>query len=152
MKDTELFARWARTLLDQIDRFMDQERKKQMLEECGRACALNFGSLEVAREAKEASRSIDEVLDRLNRHEGFWCGPWVRDGKQVTSVCDECGCPLVHAGFLQPTPVSCMCSLGWVKAVFEIIAGAPVQAKLEQAIGRGDPVCEFTVYLPSSGM
>jgi hypothetical protein len=45
-----------------------------------------------------------------------------------------------------------MCSLGWVKAVFEIIAGAPVQAKLEQAIGRGDPVCEFMVYLPASAL
>jgi hypothetical protein len=150
MKEIELFAQWVKTLLEQVERILDQDMKKQVLEECGRACARNFGSLEVAREVKASSRTIDEALEMLNRQEGFWCGPWIRDGKQVTSVCDECGCPLVHAGFLHPTPLSCQCSLGWVKAVFEIICGAAVQAKLNQAIGRGDPVCEFTVYLPSS--
>jgi hypothetical protein len=152
MKEIELFANWVKTLLEQVERTLDQEKKKKVLEECGRACARNFGSLEVAREAKARARSIDEALDLLNRHDGFWCGEWTRDGKQVTSVCDECGCPLVRAGFLHPTPLSCQCSLGWVKAVFEIIAGAAVEARLNQAIGRGDAVCEFVVYLPSSAV
>jgi hypothetical protein len=41
-------------------------------DELSRACARNFGSLEVARELKGASRNIDEALELLNRHEGFW--------------------------------------------------------------------------------
>ncbi len=42
---------------------------------------------------------------------------------------------------------TCYCSLGWVNAVFETILGKPVKVKLEQAIGRGDKVCKFTILL-----
>lgn len=39
----------------------------------------------------------------------------------------------------------CNCSRGWVKTVFGTVSGRPVEVELKQAIGRGDPVCEFVV-------
>jgi len=60
-------------------------------------------------------------------------------------VCQECGCPLVRAGLVELSPTLCLCSRGWVQAVFEAALAKPVEVELEQAIGRGDPACRFVV-------
>ena len=90
------------------------------------------------------------MLDLLNRQVP-WCGSWVRDGDVITSVCEQCGCPLVRAGWVRPSPAFCNCSRGWVKAVFETALGRPVEVELGQAIGRGDPVCRFLVRPKENG-
>ena len=42
---------------------------------------------------------------------------------------------------------TCLCSRGWVKAVFTEALEEEVEAELVQAIGRGDECCEFVVWL-----
>jgi len=69
----------------------------------------------------------------------------VRNQDAIACVCERCGCPLVNDGLVSSSPIFCSCSRGYVKAVFEVILGGPVVVELEQAIGRGDPVCRFVV-------
>ena len=54
--------------------------------------------------------------------------------------------PLVVAGYVDNSPTLCLCSRGWVKAVFTEALGEEVEVELVQAIGRGDECCEFMVH------
>jgi predicted hydrocarbon binding protein len=140
-----LFTEWAVALITGLNAEADDETKARVMEYCGRACAVTYGSVETAKTVRNDVKGIDEFLEEINRVDGFWCGTWVRDGNAVYSVCVSCGCPLVLGGLLEQSPVFCNCSRGWVKAVFEEVFGERVEVKLENAIGRGDPVCKFVV-------
>jgi predicted hydrocarbon binding protein len=141
----KLFKEWAAALLAGLDAEADDETKTRVMEYCGRACALTYGSLEKAKSIRNGVKGIDEFLEEISGVDGFWCGAWIRDGDAVYSVCTVCGCPLVLGGLVERSPIFCDCSRGWVKAVFEEVFREPVDVKLEQAIGRGDPVCKFVV-------
>lgn len=145
MEELELLRKWLETLVAGLDAEVDERTKALVMEHCGRACALHLGSVEKAKAIQHSTKETSELLDKLNQQEGFWCGRWVSDGDIIYSVCEECGCPLVRAGWVEPSPTFCNCSRGWVKAVFETVLGRPVKVELEQAIGRGDQVCEFIV-------
>jgi predicted hydrocarbon binding protein len=144
MEEGELLHKWLETLMAGLEAAVDERTRAKVMESCGRACAHHHGDMEKARAIKGSAQEIGERLAKLNR-QVLWCGSWVRDGETITSVCEECGCPLVRAGLVELSPTFCNCSRGWVKAVFETIWGRPVEVELKQAIGQGDPVCEFTV-------
>ena len=48
-------------------------------------------------------------------------------------------------GYLENSPTFCLCSRGWVKAVFTEALGERVDVDLVQSIGRGDECCKFVV-------
>jgi len=145
METSELLRNWLEMLITGLDTEVDAETRARVLKHCGRGCAIYHGSLEQAKAIQQVAQDIDGLLDTLNQQEGLWCGRWIRDGDIITSICEACGCPLVRAGLVKPSPTFCNCSPGWVEAVFEIVLRGPVTVELKQAIGRGDPVCEFTV-------
>jgi predicted hydrocarbon binding protein len=141
----ELLHKWVETLLGSLDAEADESSRARIMESYGRACALHYGDIEKARVIRHSAKDVDELVERLNQ-QILWCGSWVRDGDTITSVCERCGCPLVREGLVKLSPTFCICSRGWVKAVFETALERPVEVDLEQAIGRGDPVCRFLVH------
>ena len=145
METSELVRTWLEMLITGLDAEVDEETRARVLTHCGQGCALYHGSLEQAKAIQQSTQDIDELLDKLNQQEGLWCGRWIRDDAVIFSICEACGCPLVRAGLVKPSPTFCNCSRGWVEAVFEIVLGRAVAVELNQAIGRGDPVCEFIV-------
>lgn len=153
MEELELLSKWLAASMAGLAAEVDEGIRARVMEYCGRACALHFGSIETVRAIRSSVKDIDELLDELNQQKGLWCGRWVRDEGAISSVCEECGCPLARAGLVELSPTLCYCSRGWVKAVFEAALGGPVQVELEQAIGRGDQVCRFIVLPgdPSEG-
>jgi len=150
MGELELLRKWLAVLMAGLDAEVDERTRAQMMEYCGRACALHHGSIETVKTIQHTAKEIDELLDKLNQQKDFWCGRWVRDRDTIYSVCKECGCPLVRAGWVELSPTFCHCSQGWVKTVFETALGRPVEVELEQAIGRGDQVCKFIVRFDES--
>jgi predicted hydrocarbon binding protein len=140
----ELLREWVKTLLTGLEDKADAGTRARLLTACGKTCAVHHGDLEEARRLRGFSGGIDELLVELNRQVG-WCGEWRREGDTITSICTECGCPLVREGLVQLSPTFCECSRGFVKALFETVLDKPVMVELKQAIGRGDPVCEFAV-------
>lgn len=147
MEELGLLRTWIEGLVAGLDAETDEWTRAQVMKHCGRACALYHGDLEKARAIQHSARDVDEFLDTLNQQKDFWCGRWTRDGDTITSVCAECGCPLVRAGLVKRSPTFCDCSRGWVEVVFEAALARPVDVELKRAIGRGDPVCEFVVHL-----
>ena len=51
----------------------------------------------------------------------------------------------IIAGSIVKGPTFCLCSRGWVKAVFGEALGQEVEVEVVRAIGRGDECCEFVV-------
>lgn len=145
MTELELLKKWVRALMAGLDKEIDEKTKTRLMEYCGRACARHHKSIETVKKLQRKTKDIDELLDRLNQQKGFWCGEWMRKGKIIYSVCQECGCPLVRASLVEKSPTFCRCSLGWVKAVFEQALGIPIKVQLIQAKGKGDKVCKYIV-------
>jgi predicted hydrocarbon binding protein len=149
MKEKSLSSKLLSALMKGIDAEVDRQTRIRVMKHCGQACAVHHGSIAKVEAVRDSAEDLDQLLEQLNQDEDFWCGKWVRDGDTVRTVCKACGCPLVLGEMVDLSPALCDCSLGWVEAVFEVALGRPVKAELVQAIGRGDPVCEFVV-LPES--
>jgi len=122
---------------------VDEETRLRIMERCGEACA-ETGDLRIARKIAGETDDIDEIVARAN-DEIALCGEWVREGERITAVCTRCGCPLVRHGVVNLTGTFCLCSRGWVRAIFEALLRRPVEVELEKAIGFGDNVCKYNV-------
>lgn len=141
----DLLGKWIESLIESLDEFTDEKARKEIIEKCGRACALYHGETEKINAIKRQRKNLEEVLDQMNQ-EGMWCGDWIKEGNIIYSTCKRCGCPLVKSGIIKLSPTFCYCSCGWVKSIFEDILEEPVRVELKKAIGRGDNVCQFVVH------
>jgi hypothetical protein len=128
---------------------VDPETRMKIMELCGEACAREevYGSaIEIA--ARIAKEEVDEgrIIGRANE-EILWCGKWARKGETIQCTCTKCGCPLVRNEVVRLTGMFCYCSRGWVKTIFVTLLKKPVRVELEKAIGFGDDVCRYVVYM-----
>lgn len=140
----ELLRKWVAGLLSALDAEVDRDTRARLLEACGAACAAHHDELDHAKDLPHLAGDLDAFVAELNQRVS-WCGAWRREGSAIVSVCERCGCPLVREGLIELSPAFCECSSGFVKALFETALARPVSVSLEQAIGRGDPVCRFVV-------
>jgi predicted hydrocarbon binding protein len=134
--------RWLPALIQGLDECTSEAQRIKILEYCGRACG--EADLEEVRRIREEARDQEHLLQLINERIA-WCGEWVWEDGKIRTVCAACGCPLVVEGYVENSPTFCLCSRGWVKAVFTEALGEDVEVELVQAIGRGDECCEFVV-------
>ena len=139
-----LLQKWVRKLLATLGGELDEKTRVKLLEACGRTCAEHHGDLARAANLKGRFDNLKALLEAVN-HEVEWCGAWRKEGDAIVSICERCGCPLVREGLIERSPMFCECSRGFVRALFETVLDRSVAVELRQAIGRGDPVCEFVV-------
>jgi predicted hydrocarbon binding protein len=135
--------RWLPALIKALDEYTTDEQRTRILEYCGRACGEH--DLEEVRRIHQEARDPEHLLQLINERIK-WCGEWVWEEGKIRTVCEACGCRLVVEGYLENSPTFCLCSRGWVKAVFTEALGEEVEVDLVQAIGRGDECCEFLVH------
>ncbi len=134
---------WMPALFEALDQYTTEEQRIKILEHCGRACGKP--DMDDVRRIREEAKDREHLLQLINERIK-WCGEWVWEDGKIHTVCTECGCPLVVAGYVDNSPTLCLCSRGWVKAVFTEALGEEVDVELLQAIGRGDECCEFLVH------
>lgn len=141
MSKKESTQRWVKNLIDSIDAHLDEETKRRVMESCGRACARG-GAVDAA---KACQGDLDKMLSTLKR----WIGEENvrKDGKVVYVVYDKCLCHLVADGPPRLPDTYCYCSRGWLKEMFETVAGKPVDVDLTESIKRGGEKCRFTIQL-----
>ena len=127
-----------------LEQHADESQQVRMMALCGYGCA--EPDLETLRKLKKQAKDQRRLLALINEHI-LWCGEWVWEGDHIRSTCGSCGCPLVRDYGLELSPTLCLCSRGWVEAIFTEAFGRPVDVSLVKAIGRGDECCEFSVHL-----
>jgi len=134
---------WLESTVSALEKSVDPETRREVLESCGRACACRSSMIADARAIRDSGRKIDEFLNKLSR-ETSGLVEWRREDETVHLVYKKCFCPLRREGFVS-APGFCDCSCGWIKEVFETATGKNVLVRLEETIGRGDPACKFLV-------
>jgi predicted ArsR family transcriptional regulator len=135
--------KWITTLMEGLDRNLDERTIAKILEQCGRQCQTQ-SFIKKARDLYQKSKSTDEFLDRLaqvNKH-------LHKEGDKVYLIYPKCYCSQVNKiprGRLSGT--YCNCSRGWAKALFEGAIGKPVEVIMEKSIINGDDQCKFRIIL-----
>ena len=123
---------------------LDDQAQQDIMEVCGKVCAIVTGNLAIANELAELPISLEEKLNRLNKSD-VWCARWDYDGEYFGAVCTHCGCPLVTEGVVELTGTMCQCSRGWVKTIFETLLQGEVAVDILDSIGLGGENCVFRV-------
>jgi len=138
---------WIAQLHKGIDQ-MDERTKAAIMRPAGISCASDLLSL-CQKYLDKKIESIEDLVTGWNivREKRHLMGKWVLEGKSITGVFSECGCPLVRSGLIELHPVQCYCSQGLMETIFSQVADRPVQVEIKRSIGRGDEVCEFFVKL-----
>ena len=135
--------KWIASLMEGLDKNVDEKTIAKILEQCGRECQTQ-SSIKKARDIYQKSKSTDEFVDRLakmNKH-------IYREKDKVYLIYPKCYCSQVNKlpkGKLSGT--YCNCSRGWAKALFEGATGKPVEVIMEKSIINGDDQCKFKIIL-----
>lgn len=128
------------TLMEALERRVDEKTRVELMEECGRACARRSGILGLAEKHKgDVKRFVAAMAERLGEENAFVEGDTVHWGYP------RCFCELVAEGPDRLPDAYCHCSVGWVLEVFETVAAKPVKVELVQSVKRGAASCRFLV-------
>ena len=135
--------RWITSLIDGLDKHVDEETRAMILEQCGRQCQ-SQAFIEKARRIYKKSQTMEEFLKAFSEvYENLHI-----EGNNVFIVYPKCYCSFVNkipSGTLSAT--YCNCSRGWAKELFEKVLGRSVEVVMEESIVNGDQQCKFRVIL-----
>lgn len=135
--------KWIIDLVAGLDKHVDEETRRKLLEECGRRCQSPM-FVKKAKSIYAKSKNLDDFLDKL----GKVYKHLHREGNDVYIIYPKCYCSQVNKipkGKLSGT--YCNCSRGWAKALFEGALGRPVEVKMEESIIGGGNQCRFKIIL-----
>ena len=132
---------WISNLMRSMDKHLDENKKIEIMEECGRVCAQN----NTKKEALKYQGQLDAWLIKMKE----WIGKenvWQEDNV-IKLTYNKCYCPIIQNS--QPGSLQnfCDCSRGWLKENFEAVLEGPVEVELEDSIMRGGKQCKFTIYV-----
>ena len=135
--------RWISCLIAGLDRYVDEDTRAKVLEQCGRQCQ-SQRFVKKARSIYQKAKDVDEFLGKFGKiYEHLH-----RQGDDVYVVYPKCYCSFVNkipSGQLSAT--YCNCSRGWAKELFEGALGRPVEVVMEESIVKGDDQCKFRIVL-----
>jgi len=156
-KKVEKAESWIKSVVDNLDRLLDEETKRKILNACGRACFIDaFG---VADDRKPSAERAQLSLSQLAK-----IGMEVRrDGDTITILYKwgtkqnpyglsmregYCMCPIAETGLPGLSRTFCECSAGYVKELLERATGMTVvEIEVLESLLRGGKDCRFKVVL-----
>jgi hypothetical protein len=131
-----------------LDRELDAETRRKIMESCGRQC-IGVSSLKKARRFEREARNLDDLLARLNEaHIGG--GHLRREGNVIQATYDRCYCGSVSKTKELFSATYCNCSCGWYRQLFETLLGKPILVELISSIIQGDERCQFLIHIHGS--
>jgi len=130
------------TLMENMEKQLDEKTRTKLMEDCGRACARRGGMFKMAQECRGNVKKFIEIsAGQLGKENVFL------DGDTVHWGYPRCFCELVAEGPARLPGTYCRCSVGWVLEMFETVAQKPVKVDLVQSVKQGAPSCQFLVRL-----
>ena len=119
---------------------LDEEKRREILEQLGRNCAKSIGW------GERYKGNPEGFFNYMNQKNGETFAYDKEDGV-ITVVTRErdCECKLVNSKI---TPAYfCHCSMGWQKQMYETILGKPVDTELKESVLRGSKRCVFEIRI-----
>ena len=137
-------AGWIKTLLESMDKHLDDDTKKKILNETGSYCAQQHIT-EILLDMHKQSKDFDDFLAKVNKQLKGTSWTKVNDSTLIVTY-SKCYCPMIELGMYR-TPIQCNCSIGWLKKNLEAVLGKTVEVELVQSVLRNGNQCEFKVKL-----
>jgi predicted hydrocarbon binding protein len=135
--------KWIISLIDSLDKNVDEKTRAKILEQCGRRCQ-SQNLVKKAQEIFKQSKNVDEFIDKFSRVYKHLH----REGDNVYITYPRCYCSFVNKiprGTISWT--WCNCSRGWAKQLFEAALDRPINVILEKSVVHGDSQCRFRIQL-----
>jgi hypothetical protein len=140
--EERLDGAYIRTLMESMEKHLDEKTRARVMEDCGRACARRGGLLRLAEKRRADLKGFLETMAR-----SFGKDLVFLDGKTVHWGYPRCLCELVADGPERLPRTYCLCSVGWVLEMFETVIQGPVRVELLQAVKQGASSCKFLIHL-----
>ncbi len=142
-------ARSIQGMMAVLDREVDEETGRAIMEACGRTC-ISAGTVAKARRLHREANDLDDLLCRLNEaHIGG--GQLRREGDVIFAAYEGCYCGSVSHTRESISATYCRCSCGWFRELFETLLERPVEVELLSSIVQGHDRCEFAIRIPGHG-
>ncbi|MGD2247115.1 MAG: DUF6144 family protein [Candidatus Methanofastidiosia archaeon] len=151
----EEVAHWLKNVIDNLDTFVNEKTKIQIMENCGYNCAeMNKSHIEQALKKREKYKTLDEFLKAEEKTPAKGTR-LVRDGDTIYQYYDpsafktRCFCS-VWRGLKEDETASltwCHCSKGFVMKLWEAYLGRPVAVELVDSCISGAKECTFVIHL-----
>jgi hypothetical protein len=143
-----------RRFMNELDTSLEPAARARFMENCGRACFEGAHGKRPADPPKpENTARFLEGMKKYLGEEGV-----KREGDQMIvyfkytanpqglKVADGyCLCPILEDSPKDISPTYCLCSVGYVKEIFERQVGKPVAVELLDSVLRGGKGCNFKV-------
>lgn len=135
---------WIEHLMTVLDQEIRQETKTRIMEACGRGCARRT----FKRQAIQFKGDLKGFLAALKTG-------WARTAEidkagkviRIAGKSSRCACPLVGGKSRLESGTLCLCSSGWMKEIFETVAGGPVTVVQKETVLTGGKHCAFRINL-----
>jgi len=149
-KRMEFAEGWVKRFFDAVDGTLDKETRKKLMMANGKACYLAWIA-----DTKQTIKSV--TLERFRK----WITDKVKDGSYridgnaiyfryvsaaetgQASAEGACLCPLVESKPAGLSSTYCQCSVGYVKAMHELLLNRPVEVELVDSVLMGGKRCQF---------
>ncbi|MFB0509561.1 MAG: DUF6144 family protein [bacterium] len=140
-------AAWWNDAVRRLEKEVGKKGAIKIMQSCGRMCC-GLTSRKRAKQIMSQSKSIKELINKLNKI-GLGGGRLkLKDEKTITGGYDHCYCGQVKQ---TKEPFSsltyCHCSTGWYKQLFETAFERPVEVEILQSIICGAKTCEFVIHI-----
>jgi predicted ArsR family transcriptional regulator len=149
-KFVEKTHRWIADMMRALDQHLDEKTRLRIMEAQGRACYASYD--DASHESAQFRGDMDKFLASLQSHAGE--ANVRRQGNIVhfsyppsAGGTRKCLCPLVAAASGPLSPTFCACSVGYVKEMFERVAGKPADVQLLESLKRGGKQCRFKITM-----
>ncbi len=142
---------WVKRFFDLFDESLDEKKKSEIMEGCGRAC---FKGSVADKQIKVIG--IDELIAAINKSTGEIAARregnvvefrYVGNPKGLKVADGYCLCPLVETGPEGLSGTYCLCSVGYVREMFKTYTGRESSVELVESLKRGGKTCRFRITL-----
>lgn len=140
-------ADYVREMVKRMKKVIGTEQSKEILASCGSMCC-GITTRKAVIKTKQASKSLKEFIQELNKHHIGGGRLKLKDKKTITGGYDQCYCGMVSKTRTRfPDLTYCHCSTGWYKQLFETALQKPVKVTIKKSIICGAKTCEFVIKI-----
>lgn len=138
-------AECVRDIVKRLRKVLGDKKTKKLFASCGMMCC-GVTSRRLAKKAMQGSKSLKELVKKLNQWHLGGGRLKVKNEKTITGGYDRCYCGMVSRTRTPfPDLTYCHCSTGWYKKLFETALCRPVKVKILKSIISGSRSCEFVI-------
>ena len=142
-----LIQTWISNLLSNIDKELEEERKRNILKECS---IVHYENLKMNDILSPYINNLEGFIGFLEEEWG-----WKIDFNKTTKtlIANEnkkyCVCPMINNKKGGNKSAICYCSEGFAEKMFSTVAGVSAKATVISSIQRGDERCVYKIDFSS---